>query len=224
MVCLEDKLHIGMIPDGNRRYAKKYDISLQESYSLGVDKFVDVCEWAKEHNISEISFYALSKENLNRDKVQLNILFKIFKKKINKYLNEFNNDGTYFIKFYGNIPKELFEKIREIESKNTENYKIKVNILFGYSGQDEIIKAINKIIKEGISKIDEENFRKFLFVKNDPNLIIRTGGYQRLSNFLLYQSAYTELYFIDKLWNEFTKEDFENAIKWYKKQKRNFGR
>ena len=221
---MEDKIHIGIIPDGNRRYAKKHRISLEESYNLGVDKFINICEWAKEYNISEISFYALSKENLNRNKTQLNVLFKIFKKKIDQYLDKFNNDRTYFIKFYGNIPKELSEKIREIESKNTEDYKIKVNILLGYSGRDEIIKAINEIIKERINKIDENNFRKFLFVNKDLDLIIRTGGYQRLSNFLIFQSAYSELYFTDKLWNEFTKKDFEDALKWYKKQKRNFGR
>ena len=81
---MEDKIYIGIIPDGNRRYAKKHGISLEESYNLGVDKFIAVCEWAREYGISEISFYALSKENLNRNKKQLSILFKIFKKKIKR--------------------------------------------------------------------------------------------------------------------------------------------
>ncbi len=221
---MKNKIHIGIIPDGNRRYAKKYGISLEKSYSLGIDKFVDFCNWAEEYNISEISFYALSKENLLRDKMQLKILFKVFDKKIEEYLEKFNKEGKYFVKFYGNIPKCFIEKIKKIESKNPKEYEIKINILFGYSGRDEIIQAINNILKNNIKKIDENKFKEFLFVKNDPDLIIRTGGYQRLSNFLIYQSSYSELYFINKLWNEFTKEDLKNALDWYKNQKRNFGR
>jgi undecaprenyl diphosphate synthase len=223
--------HLAVIPDGNRRWAKKQGVNYSTGYKEGVNRVRDLLDWWINTDIKILSIYVLSYENFkNRPSTEIRILLK--------YLNEFLDDilgnrsehaqkihenqvKIRFIGLISKLPKKIVEKMRKVMSM-TKNYKNKVlNLLIVYGGRVELLNAVNKAIKH---KIPIKNLRKFLWVKEDVDLIIRTGGFRRLSNLLIYQSAYAEIYVLDKLWPEVTKDDFENAVKWFYSIKRNFGR
>lgn len=218
--------HLGVIPDGNRRYAKKTGITFKEAYEQGFSKAEECLSWALEEGIKEITIYALSTENLKRNKTQLSTLLNLFKKKLGELSEkEIIHKNEIQIKVIGKpAVLSMFKKeIKKIHN-NTDGYKKhRINICLGYGGRWEIVNAVNRILGEGKRKVNEKTFWKYLEIKSEPELIIRTGGMKRLSNFLVFQSAYSELYFLDKLWPEITKNDFKKSIAWYKNTKRNFG-
>lgn len=227
---------IAFIPDGNRRYAKKSYINLLTSYKLGTQKAWEVIDWL--HNYPKIksgTFYTLSLENLTRNKIELNILFRIFEKELEKVKTSGVFDSREMrLKFIGRLnafPKRLQEKIRKTEEYTADYKKKVINLAIGYNGQAEIVDAAKKIAwdfknnKLKLNSLNPDSFKNYLYsVFPDPDLILRTSGTKRLSGFLTYQSSYSELYFLDKYWPELQETDLDNAINEYNERERKFGK
>ena len=222
--------HLAIIPDGNRRWAKKHSLPPWEGHRRGLEKLKEVINWWLKTDIKELSIYTLSYENFkNRSKIELKYLFKLIESQIsakNGYIASLIEKGVR-IRFAGLIhllPKRIYEKLKEIMKKSKNNKGKILNFLIVYGGRLEIARAISLLIKKNISKITINTIKKYLWVPSDVDLIIRTGGYARLSNLLLYQSAYAEIYILNKLWPEITLEDMEKAVNWFYNVQRNFGR
>ncbi len=222
--------HLAIIPDGNRRWAKEHGISKEEAYAIGIRKIGDILKWCKENDIKILTMWGFSLENFKREKNELLKLFELFKKNLVKGL--VSNEKKKFdvkIRFLGRtdlFPNEISNMMKKAENEFKNNEKYQLNFLMSYGGRAEITDAVNEIIKSGIKKVDEKTFENYLYTKGIPNpdLIIRTSGEKRLSGLMPWQSAYSELYFCDKLWPDFTKKDFETAITDYNKRKRRFGK
>jgi len=223
-------VHIGIIPDGNRRFGKKYNLSLTEAYERGINKLKEVMEWSKEIGIKILTVWSFSTENINRNFFEKRIFFSLLKKKAEEALNsdefEKNEIRCRFIGKLSLLPSSLTKILKKIEEKTEKYKKFNLNVAIGYGGRQEIVDACNKIIKSGIKRVNINNLRKFLYTDGipDPDLIIRTSGEYRLSGFLPWQTVYSELIFLKPLWPELTKEDFINAIKEFENRERRFGR
>src|SRR3989338_6590804 len=215
---------IAFIPDGNRRFAKQHGISLVDSYRLGTKKAWDVMHWLSDYPaIKTGTFYTLSLENLTRNKTELHLLLKIFDRELDKAAaNPIFEDQNLRLRFIGQtdlLPKKLKEKMTDLEKKTEDNKTRTINLAIGYSGQNEIVDAAKKIAtdyQQGLLKLSDvttETFKRFLYSDfSFPDLIVRTSGTKRLSGFLTYQSAYSELYFLDKYWPEIQKNDLNQAV------------
>jgi len=231
-------VHIGIIMDGNRRFAKELMKKPWVGHKWGVQKAMEVLEWSCEKGIKYMTAYALSLENLfSRPKRELEIIFKYFREEADNILK--NNDHIIHklnvnLRFIGRInllPKDLQNKIKNVEMM-TKNYKkYFLNIAVAYGGQQEIVDAVKNILKKGLkgiikpSDLNETILKENLYTNGQPypDLIFRTGGERRLSNFLSFQSAYSELIFTNKKWPELRKEDFEAVLNEFAKRKRRFG-
>ena len=220
-------MHIAIIMDGNRRYAKKHKLETMKGHIAGVKKAEEVLEWCQEFGIKELTLYSFSIENFERSKTEVDYLMNLFDGQINNLLNDKRVfDNKIKIRFIGRknlFPAELLKGMKLIEEKTSGFDKFRLNFAIGYGGRQEIVDAVNKLISEG-KEIDEEAITKELYLPDFPDLLIRTGGEKRISNFLLWQSAYTELYFSDRLWPEFSKEDFIAALEDFKARERRFGK
>jgi len=226
--------HIGVIPDGNRRFAKKNNLSLYEAYELGIQKGEDFAEWCRELGVNYLSFYTLSIENLERrSKGELELLFSLLKKYMKKLASDerIHRDKVR-VRVVGRLnllPNDVREAITEVEEATKDYESYYLIFLIAYSGRAEIIDAVNRIINNGsnaVNSLKEGEFRKYLYLPNvpDPDLIIRTSGEMRISNFLLWYIAYSELYFVDKYWPEITYKDLLLAVRHYQNRERRFGR
>ncbi|MBO8160362.1 MAG: di-trans,poly-cis-decaprenylcistransferase [Thermosipho sp. (in: Bacteria)] len=219
--------HIAFIMDGNGRWAKKRNKPRVYGHLKGAYKIEEVVRWCAQKGIKYTTFYAFSTENWKRPKSEIDYIFGLLTNKISEFYGRMDKEGVKLV-FSGRL-REAGEKVysvcKEYEEKTKNNDRIVVNIALNYGGRAEIIDAINKIIKEGYSSIDEGTFRKYLYKADipDPDLIIRTSGEKRLSNFLLWQSAYSELYFTEVLWPDFSEEELDKAIEDYNKRQRRFG-
>ena len=229
---MSEKLeHLGIIMDGNRRFAKRLLKNPWNGHSWGARKVEEVLDWCYEQNIHTVTLYALSLENLNtRPKKELQFLMDIFRKEFTSenFYKKMHKNKTC-VRFFGkleDLPKDIQEILRNVV-ETTKNYNnTYLNFAIAYSGRQEIIDAVKKLDCDDIKTLTTQNFEKKLdsYGIKDPDLIIRTSGEKRLSGFLLWQSAYSEYCFIDKLWPELTKEEFINAIDDYNKRQRRFGR
>ncbi|MCD6476652.1 MAG: di-trans,poly-cis-decaprenylcistransferase [Candidatus Aenigmarchaeota archaeon] len=229
--------HIGVIMDGNRRLAKRLMKNPWKGHEYGANKVKDFLKWCHELGIKCITLYAFSIQNFNRPKREFNYLMKLFEREFLDICNKNHEAHKYKvrIKALGRInllPKKVQMAIKKAEQA-TKNYnKFLLNFAIAYGGQEEIVDAIKKIalkVKKGLIKpasINESLVKKSLYTNGQPypDLIIRTGGEKRVSNFMLWQGAYSELYFIDKMWPEITKRDFMKAIKDFEKRQRRFGK
>jgi len=238
MVIIRVPNHVGIIPDGNRRLARRLLQKPWKGHEWGFEKIKKIIKWSKELGIKVITIYTLSLENLKkRPGRELNYLFKLARKELENIIENKKNivhKNKVRLSFIGRLdllPKEIQEKMKRV-SDLTKNYsKQYVNLAIAYGGRQEIIDALRKItadVKKGLvgtGKINESLFRQYLWTNGleDPDLIIRTGGEKRLSNFLPFQSVYSELVFLDKFWPEFEKEDFLNAIKEFGERQRRLG-
>ncbi len=228
-------MHVGVIPDGNRRYMQKKNIyNLEEAYRLGVERFYDVVDWCYELDIDELTAYTLSLENLNgRSSEEIDILLDLFAENAVSVLDDNRvhkrkvrikicGDRGYFIRACGKRGVEIDKKFSVLEDR-TKNYDgMTLNLAIAYGGRQEIINAVKKIV-ENNQEVNEENIKENLWIKDYPDLIIRTSEC-RLSNFLLWQSAYSEIYFIERLWEEFSREDLVSAVKDFKQREKRYGR
>ena len=212
---------IGVMPDGNRRWADKNDKSIKEAYERGTQKISDVIKWSLEKDIKELIIYAFSTENWDRGKDEINDIRKIIVNMgddIKKMINT-EKVGIKFIGDYERFGEEVKDVVKKIEKDvNTgKDKKLKVGICMSYGGRSDIIQAVNKFIKIG-KEVDEKSFEKELMTYGfqDPDIIIRTGGNRRISNFLTWNSIYSELYFMDEYWPDFNKKKFEEILEDYK--------
>ena len=216
--------HIAFIMDGNGRWGERKKKNRNYGHIKGIETVKKVVKNSIRLKIPVITFYVFSSENWKRPKREINFLFKLIKNYFLKEITNIVNQGIK-INIIGNI-NELSADIK-LNLKKTikltkNNKRILVNLAINYGSKKEILQALNKIKKQ---KINTKNFENNLYTNNlpDPDILIRTGGYQRLSNFLLWQLAYTELFFLKKLWPDFNNADLNKIINKFKKQKRNFG-
>ncbi|QQR92222.1 MAG: di-trans,poly-cis-decaprenylcistransferase [Candidatus Iainarchaeum archaeon] len=227
---------IAFIPDGNRRFAAAHNLSLFDAYRLGTQKSWEVMDWmVKYPHIRVGTFYTLSLENITRSSAELHVLFKIFENEADKILEkEIYKTHDLAINFLGRIekfPQHLQEKMQKIQDVSKDYGKRVINVAIGYNGRAEIIDAAKKFalaVKENptkLNELNEETFKQYLYNDfADPDMIVRTGYTQRLSGFLTYQSVYSELYFLDKYWPEFSAEDLDVAVEEFNARTRRFGK
>ena len=221
------ELHVGIILDGNRRFAKKIMKQPWKGHEYGLKKLDNLIEWSIEFGVKELTLYCFSLENFNRPKKEFNYLMKLFKKEAeNLKKNPKIDKYKIKIRFIGKrelLSPELQELMKENEEITKNNKNCIINLAIAYGGRQEMVEAIKKLVKSK-QKINEKNLQKNLWLQNEPDFIIRTGGEKRTSNFLPWQSTYSEWIFLDKLWPEFTKQDLKNFIKEFYNRKRRFGR
>lgn len=229
--------HLGIIIDGNRRFAKKLAKNPWEGHNLGADTFRNFLDWVKELKIKELTIYTLSAQNLKRSKIEVDAILKIAKTRFSYYLTdkgfaELEKDQVR-VNFIGRInlfPEDLQNIMNELMQKTKNFNKFILNFAIAYGGREEIVDAVKKIADDlssgKISKeqINTESFANYLYLNSDPDLIIRTSGQIRTSNFLPWQSTYSEWIFIDKLWPEFTREDLLACLQDFTQRERRFGK
>ncbi|MBE6511255.1 MAG: di-trans,poly-cis-decaprenylcistransferase [Methanobrevibacter millerae] len=228
--------HVAIIMDGNRRYARlQGNVDVVKGHELGADTLEKVLDWSIELGIEIITVYAFSTENFNRPKEEVEGLMKLFIYNFKRLVNhEKIHKNEVRVKVVGRtelLPDDVKEAIKEAEDASKHYNKRFLNLAIGYDGRLEIIDSFKKIIEQvqdgkiSIDDVDEELVSKNLYTEgiDDPNLIIRTSGEERLSGFLLWQSSYSELYFCETLWPDLRKVDFLRAIRSYQARERRFG-
>jgi len=215
--------HVAFIMDGNGRWGKKRGKGRNFGHLKGIETVKKIVKASIKSSIPVVTFYVFSSENWKRPKKEIIFLFKLIQ---NYFLKEINNIKMQGIRIniLGEINKlssDIKSTLKKTSAMTKNNKKILVNLAINYGSKNEILNALKKT-----KKINIKNFEKNLYTYKMPNpdILIRTGGHQRLSNFLLWQMAYTELFFLNKLWPDFNSNDLKNIIKKYKKSKRNFGR
>jgi len=216
--------HIAFIMDGNGRWAQKQGKPRIYGHEAGMNKIEQVCQWCKEYNIKYGSFFAFSKENWNRPKSEVEFIFSLIDKYYKEQIEKLMSNKIKFVHIgdKANLPDKTNNILAELEKITKLNDSFVLLFFFNYSARDEIEQAAIKYSQNNDKKLP---FSSFLYTSNlpDPDLLIRTSAEMRISNFLLYQIAYTELYFEEQLWPEYSKDHFENAIKSFKTRDRRFG-
>ncbi len=215
--------HIAFIMDGNGRWGRKKNKGRNYGHIKGVDTVKKVVSSSIKLKVPAITFYVFSSENWKRPKSEINFLFKLIKKYFSKEIQSVISQGIK-INIIGDVNKltpDLKKVLKKTMYLTKKNSKILVNLAINYGSRNEIINAVKKASK----KITIKSFQKNLFTNNipDPDILIRTGGHKRLSNFMLWQLAYAELFFLKKLWPDFNEKDLKSIIKKFKNTKRNFG-
>jgi len=218
--------HVAIIMDGNGRWGIKKRKSRNYGHRAGLDTVEKIIKSSIKNKIRYLTLYAFSTENWKRPKNEIKFLFKLLDSFIDKKISEFNKNNIK-LKIIGNIDnfnKKLKKKLYNSEKITANNYKLQINLALNYGSKSELINAFKKINKKKL-KSNIKNIEKFLYTSNipDPDILIRTGNTNRLSNFLLWQIAYTEIFFEKKLWPDFNEKDYTKIISKFKKIKRNFG-
>ena len=223
--------HIAIIMDGNRRWARQHNLPDGKGHEAGSDNLQKIVEYCRDIGIKNLTVYALSTENWRkRAPEEVRGLFQLLIKIVREKAEQYRKSG---IKFFvlGNFqafPFKVKEAIKKIIKMAVIEEKLQFNVALNYGGRDEIVTAIKNIVKDKIptNKIDEKLVSDYLYTKNqpDPDLIIRPGGEFRLSNFLLWQMSYAELYFTDILWPDFPPKELEKVILWYQDRERRMGK
>lgn len=225
--------HLAVIMDGNRRWAKENGVSVKDGHKAGAEKLSNFVKWCIEFNIKYLTVYAFSTENWKRSKEEVDDIMSLLNRYLSMKKDEFYKSGVK-VKMIGaedNINKDILAKIRNIEEYTKNNNKIQLNIAFNYGGRREILDATKKIlnkVKSGeinIEDIDEELFKENLYYGNipDPDLMIRPGGDYRISNYLLWEMAYSEFYFTKTYWPDFSKKLLEDIINNFNTRERRYG-
>lgn len=218
--------HIGIIMDGNGRYATLRKKLRSFGHMEGAKRVEPICRFCDGLGVKFLSLYAFSTENYKRPKEEVDKIMSLLNSYIRKFLKPMmeNNMRLTVIGDRGILEKKLLKSIDTIEEKTKDNTGLTLILAINYGGRNEIVRAVRSLLSQH-KEVDEERLRSALDTSDipDPDLIIRTGGEKRLSNFLLWQSAYSELYFSDKLWPEFMEEDLLEAIEDFKNRKRRFG-
>ena len=220
--------HVAIIMDGNGRWGLKKRGSRNYGHLKGLNTVETVIKSSLDQKIPHLTLYTFSTENWKRPDNEINFLFDLIRKHIKKNLKKVIKQGIK-INIIGKrkkLPSDIVQSLKLIEKKTKENYAITVNLALNYGSKEEIVDTCKKFISGKNKKIDIKNFQKMLYTKNipDPDILIRTGGTKRLSNFLLWQIAYAEIFFIDKLWPDFNERDFNKIVEKFSKIKRNFGK
>tara|TARA_B100000963_G_scaffold239065_1_gene209136 strand:- start:5392 stop:6075 length:684 start_codon:yes stop_codon:yes gene_type:complete len=220
--------HIALILDGNKRWAKKNKQSNLNGYTKGFENIKNLVKYSLSKKISHLTIFALSSENFNRSSI--NIIYKIIYDNFSQTFNDLVKEKGVKIKIFGsrkNLPHKILEIFQNIEETSINNKNLNLNIAFNYGFKDEIKNILQNIFNKGINiKLDNEKDIASLFslgMKPDPDILIRTGGHKRLSNFIMYNLTYTELFFTDTLWPDFSEKEFNSIIDQYLKIDRKYG-
>ena len=218
--------HVAIIMDGNGRWGLKYKNSRNAGHKAGLKTVEKIIKETIKNKIKFLTLFAFSTENWKRPKNEIKFLFKLLDNFIDNKIGQFkkNNIKLKIIGDISNFNKKLKKKLIDSEKKTLKNKKLQVNLALNYGSKNELVKAVKQLNKKKIS-INLKNLEKNLYTSGipDPDILIRTGNTHRLSNFLLWQLAYTEIFFNKKLWPDFNERDYTKIITKYKKTKRNFG-
>jgi undecaprenyl diphosphate synthase len=220
--------HLGIIMDGNRRWAEEKKLPIIKGHEKGSEVVKQTAEWCRKKGVKILTLFVFSTENWNRPKKEVNILMSLLKKALDEKNMKNAIEKGMKIKVIGEMEKlsaSLQKKIEKIENLTKNNKEMILNFAISYGGRAEIVSAIKKIIEKKIpaEKITENMISQNLWT-SDLDLIIRTGKEQRISNFLIWQAAYSELYFWNKYWPDFTEKDLNLAFQDYANRKRRFGK
>ena len=219
--------HVAIIMDGNGRWALNRKKSRNYGHQQGLRAIEKIVDYSIKEKISYLTLFTFSSENWKRPKTEVNFLFKLLENYFKKNLLKVIKNGIK-VKIIGNkykLASNLRKIIKLAENKTKKNKKISLQLALNYGSKYEIINSLKNIIKKK-QKITTKNFEQNLYTAGfpDPDILIRTGGKKRLSNFLLWQMAYTEIFFIDKMWPDFNKNDFKKILNKFRNIKRNFGK
>jgi len=220
--------HLGVIIDGNRRWAREKGLPTLEGHRKGLEALKSLIKQVKSKGIKILTIYVFSTDNWNRSKEEVSYLMNLFKE-VFKSGREMAQEDNIKMRIVGEsnlAPKPIIEIIKRINNETTNNDGMIVNFAFSYNGRKEIIHGIKEIINKGIpiEEIDEKVVSENLYVKDDIDLIIRTGKEKRLSGFLTWQSIYSEFYFLDKYWPDFNEDDLDKILNNYANRQRRFGK
>ncbi len=225
--------HIAIIPDGNRRWAEQKGMGRKEGYAIGIQKIGDVLKWCKEKDVRMITMWGFSTDNFKRNPEEVRSLFELFKENLKKGIDKANEGveakDQVTIRFFGKLemlPQDIQQMIKKAEELSAKKGKYQLNLLLSYGGREELVDAVNAIIREGTKEVKEQTLSDHLYTKGlpDPDLVIRTSGEQRLSGLMPWQTCYSEFYFSEKLWPDFSKEDLEDALEEFARRKRRYGK
>ena len=220
--------HVAIIMDGNGRWGLKKKRSRNYGHLQGIKIVETVIKICIKKKIPFLTLYTFSTENWKRPENEINFLFNLIRKSLKKKLKQIIKQGVK-INIIGRkqgLPNDIKKTINIIQKKTINNKTITLNLALNYGAKDEILNALKMLVNKSKKKINHKNFEKNLYTYGmpDPEILIRTGGNKRLSNFMLWQIAYTEIFFIDKLWPDFNERDFNDIIYNFNKIKRNFGK
>ena len=218
--------HVAIIMDGNGRWGIQNKGSRNLGHRAGLDTIEEIIKETIKQKINYLTLYAFSTENWKRPKKEVSFLFNLLENFLNKKIDNLvkNNIKLIFIGDKEKFNNELQKILKKTENKTTNNKGLQINLALNYGSKEEILHAFKSLFKNK-KKITEKNIEKFLYTKNipDPDILIRTGNTKRLSNFLLWQLAYTEFFFEKKLWPDFNKKDYKKILNRFRLLKRNFG-
>lgn len=215
--------------DGNRRWARKNKLKIIMGHNAGVDRIEELVDFASGVGVEVMTFWAFSTENWSRAKEEVDDLMTVFRNLVNgKMIEKMMKNGVK-VRTIGDIdafPSDISRRLKEIEEESKENKKITAVFALNYGGRDEILRAVNKALRTREQSISGEDFSELLYTKDfpDPDLIVRTGGDMRLSGYLPWQSVYSELFFVDTLWPDFTVDEFRKVLHDYSNRERRFGK
>ncbi|MCM8782801.1 MAG: isoprenyl transferase [Candidatus Omnitrophica bacterium] len=225
--------HIAIIMDGNGRWAKQRGLPRTTGHRQGIKRIKDIVKAASDLGIKYLTIFAFSTENWNRPKKEVNMLMRYMDNFLKKEVKELDRNNIRLIVIGRDkpIPDYLLRRINSVQEYTSYNTGMTLIVALNYGGRQEIVDAVRKYTtsvlekKEDLRNLDEANFSRFLYTPDipDPDLLIRTSGEQRISNFLLWQISYTEFYFTKKYWPDFTKDDLLEAISEYQRRERRFG-
>jgi undecaprenyl diphosphate synthase len=221
--------HIGYILDGNRRWAKQHGLPVYEGHLAGFDALREVIDATSDAGVKYISFYTWSTENWKRAQEEVDGIMKLVRRLFNSYMKDLKKEGYKLVVLGGRdrVPDDLVNMIDEIEQDHSVAKKATLVVCFNYGGQQEIARAARRMVEAGVlaEEITEEAFEKYIDHPEVPacDLIVRTSGEQRLSNFMLWRSAYSEFIFLDKYWPDMRKEDVNAILEEYNRRDRRHG-
>jgi undecaprenyl diphosphate synthase len=231
LIPLEDlPRHVAIVMDGNRRWARSRDLSEIEGHAAGVEAIRGLLRHTVRRGVRVLTIYAFSRENWARSDEEIVGLFGLLESAIRSETDELRRQGVrvHLLGRVAELPKETREEIAGALDATEAGERLLLNVAFNYAGRTELVDAIRRIVASGVppTDVDEETVATALYTAGlpDPDLLIRTGGEQRISNFLIWQSAYAELYFSDRLWPDFGPDDFDAALLEFARRNRRFGR
>jgi len=220
--------HIAVILDGNRRYAKKLGLQPWKGHEFGIKKLEELFGWCIGLGVKEVTLYCFSTENFKRAKKEIDYLFGLFWKEFSRIKE---GKGIFKDKVRVNVigrihmfSRKMKQAMLEAAENTKKNNKLVVNFAMAYGGRQEITDSVRKILKSKLKSIDDNTITKYLYLKSEPDMVIRPGGEIRTSNFMTWQSVYSEWFFVNKLWPEFTKKDLVDCIDKFNKRERRLGK
>ncbi|HME87231.1 MAG TPA: polyprenyl diphosphate synthase [Candidatus Nanoarchaeia archaeon] len=219
--------HVAIILDGNRRFAKSQGLPTFKGHQKGAETVEQLLDWAKELGVKELTLYSFSMQNFNRSKEEFGYLMNLFESFFTKAMKRLEKSKEVRFNFIGRLsgfPKNVQVLAKNLMVKSKKNTQFTVNFAFGYGGREEIVDAVNALLKKKVKKVTEKTIAEHLYLNSEPEIVIRTGGEHRTSNFLPWQTVYSEWFFVKKPWPAFTKNDFKKIIKQFETRERRFGK